>query len=59
MVEAGEKDEALATIVTQARRIGEVVKRLRQLDNPRSVEYLGSARMIDINPHPAAKKKGK
>ncbi len=52
MIEAHEKDEALATIVAQARRIGEVVKRLRHIDseNPRSVPYLGQARMIDINP---------
>jgi DNA-binding response OmpR family regulator len=52
MVEGKDLDESLTTIVEQARRIGEVVKRLRQLDNPRSVEYLGQARMIDINPAP-------
>ena len=34
----------------QARRIADVVKKLRELDNPRSVEYLGLSRMIDINP---------
>lgn len=50
MVDDSEKDEALATIVQQAKRIGEVVKRLRQIDQPRSVEYLGSARMLDIGP---------
>lgn len=50
MVEDSEKEEALQTIVQQARRIGEVVKRLRQIEQPRSVEYLGSARMLDINP---------
>jgi len=48
MVEDSEKDEALQTIVQQARRIGEVVKRLRQIEQPRSVEYLGNARMLDI-----------
>jgi hypothetical protein len=32
-----------------ARRIADVVKKLRQLNNPTSVEYLGNARMIDIN----------
>jgi DNA-binding response OmpR family regulator len=49
MVEDGpEKDESLTTIVVQARRIADVVKRLRQLENPASVEYLGSQRMIDI-----------
>lgn len=51
MVEPDELPGALKTIVEQARRIGEVVKRLRQLDNPKSVEYLGKSRMIDINPN--------
>lgn len=55
MVEDDEKDEALATIVAQARRIGEVVKRLRQIDQPRSVEYLGNARMLDIGPEAKGK----
>jgi DNA-binding response OmpR family regulator len=50
MLSPAEKDEALVTIVAQSRRIAEVVKRLRQIENPRSVEYLGKARMIDINP---------
>jgi DNA-binding response OmpR family regulator len=52
MVNEDEMAEALATIVEQARRIGAVVKRLRQLDNPQSVEYLGQARMLDIKPPP-------
>ena len=50
MMTAAETEEALVTIAQMARRIAEVVKRLRQLDNPTSVEYLGSARMIDIKP---------
>ena len=50
MLDAEEKEESLVTIAQMARRIAEVVKRLRQLDNPTSVEYLGSARMIDIKP---------
>lgn len=55
LIEAGmmndqEKEEALVTIAQMARRIADVVKRLRQLQNPTSVEYLGSARMIDIKP---------
>jgi two-component system C4-dicarboxylate transport sensor histidine kinase DctB len=50
MLSAEEKDEALVTIAQMARRIADVVKKLRQLKNPTSVEYLGSARMIDINP---------
>lgn len=55
MVEDDEKEEALATIVQQARRIGDVVKRLRQIDQPRSVEYLGNARMLDIGPETKGK----
>ena len=47
---ARKRAEALATIVQQAKRIGEVVKRLRQIEQPRSVEYLGDARMLDISP---------
>jgi len=50
MVKEQEKDDAVRTIVQQAKRIGEVIKRLRQLDQPRSVEYLGSSRMLDIKP---------
>jgi len=53
LIEAGmlndeEKEESLVTIAQMARRIADVVKKLRQLNNPKSVEYLGSARMIDI-----------
>ena len=51
MLTAPETRDALVTIAEQARRIAEVVKRLRQIRNPRSVEYLGSARMLDINPN--------
>jgi two-component system NtrC family sensor kinase len=50
MLTPEEKDEALMTISQMARRIADVVKKLRQLNNPQSVEYLGKARMIDINP---------
>jgi two-component system NtrC family sensor kinase len=59
LIEAGmmndeETEEALVTIAQQARRIADVVKQLRQLKNPRSVEYLGAARMIDIKPDSGA-----
>lgn len=50
MVGDAEMGESLATIAQMARRIADVVKKLRQLNNPTSVEYLGSARMIDIKP---------
>ena len=43
-------------IAEQARRIGEVVKRLRQIEQPRSVEYLGNSRMLDIGPATEPKK---
>jgi two-component system NtrC family sensor kinase len=49
MVSEAEMGESLATIAQMARRIADVVKKLRQLNNPVSVEYLGNARMIDIN----------
>ena len=49
MVTEAEMGESLATIAQMARRIADVVKKLRQLNNPVSVEYLGNARMIDIN----------
>ena len=50
MVSEAELQESLVTIAQMARRIADVVRKLRQLDNPTSVEYLGRARMIDINP---------
>jgi two-component system, NtrC family, sensor kinase len=49
MVTEAEMGESLATISQMAKRIADVVKKLRQLNNPTSVEYLGNARMIDIN----------
>ncbi len=50
MVDDAERDDTVATIVEQAKRIGEVVKRLNSLREPRSVEYLGNTRMLDIAP---------
>ena len=41
--------EQASSILEQTRRIAGVVKRLRELKQPRSVEYLGSARMIDLS----------
>jgi DNA-binding response OmpR family regulator len=59
MVEgAAGQAENLATIVVQARRIADVVKRLQQLENPTSVEYLGSQRMLDIRAEPRPPKDG-
>jgi hypothetical protein len=40
-------------VVEQAHRIASVMKRLAALRDPRSVAYLGGARMIDLS-RPAA-----
>ncbi len=44
----GERDEQLETILHQANRIAEVVKRIGALRNPMSVEYLPGTSMIDL-----------
>lgn len=41
-----------AVVVQQARRIADVVKRLAQLENPRSIEYLRGRRMLDLSAEP-------
>lgn len=38
------------TIISQARRIGEVVKRLDELGDPLSVPYAGGKKMLDLDP---------
>jgi DNA-binding response OmpR family regulator len=45
----GEQREPLQIIREQAARIAEVVRRLAKLRNPRTVEYLPGARMIDLS----------
>ena len=45
----GEQNEQAQIILDQARRIGEVVKRIAKLRNPQSVEYLEGARMLDLS----------
>ena len=44
-----EQREQLRIIQEQAARIAAVVRRLAQLKNPQSVEYLGGSRMIDLS----------
>ncbi|MBC7788919.1 MAG: response regulator [Anaerolineae bacterium] len=44
-----EHAELLGAIVTSARRIGEVVKRVSQLEDPRAVEYIKGKRMLDLS----------
>ena len=45
----GETNEQAVVILEQARRIGEVVKRIARLRNPQSVEYLEGSRMLDLS----------
>ncbi|GJG85684.1 hypothetical protein tb265_08650 [Gemmatimonadetes bacterium T265] len=49
MAEPGEERELLHVIVEQAHRIAGVMKRLAAVRDPRSVEYLGGARMLDLS----------
>lgn len=54
LIEAGiirpeEYDECVAVIAEQAKRIAAVVKRLAALRDPKSVEYLRGAKMIDLS----------
>jgi CheY-like chemotaxis protein len=46
--EQGEKNEMLEVIHEQALRIADVVRRLRRLKNPESVDYVGGSRMINL-----------
>lgn len=41
--------ESIRTIVTAARRIAAVVRRLGKLDQPQSVDYLKGVRMLDLS----------
>lgn len=49
LVEPGEEREILGVIVEQAHRIGAVIKRLAALRDPKTVEYLRGARMLDLS----------
>jgi len=46
--EKGQPTEELTVIIDQARRIVELVKKMRTLRDPKSVPYAGSSRMIDL-----------
>lgn len=46
--EQGQSNELLNVIHEQALRIAEVVRRLRRLKNPESVDYVGGSRMINL-----------
>jgi len=49
LCEGAERDDCVAAIVEQAKRIGTVVKRLSALREPKSVEYLEGAMMVDLS----------
>jgi two-component system, NtrC family, sensor kinase len=46
--EKGEENEQVKVIMEQAKRISRVVRRLSELQNPKSIEYSSGARMIDL-----------
>jgi DNA-binding response OmpR family regulator len=48
MLRPEEIPESLKTIETQAQRIADVLKRLRSVEQPRSVEYARGQRMVDL-----------
>lgn len=48
MEEKGERNELLDVIHEQALRIADVVRRLRRLKNPETVDYVGGSRMINV-----------
>jgi DNA-binding response OmpR family regulator len=45
--------EQVTTILAQARRIADVVRRLKELKEPKAVEYIGTSRMLDLSKRPA------
>jgi DNA-binding response OmpR family regulator len=48
LAEKGETNELLDVIHEQALRIADVVRRLRRLKNPESVDYVGGSRMVNF-----------
>lgn len=51
MVDAKDMPASLATIDAQARRIADVMKRLREVQTDRSVDYAHGQRMVDLGRH--------
>jgi DNA-binding response OmpR family regulator len=61
MLSPDEVKAGLVTVEQQARRIADVVKRLSTISDPKSVEYVKGARMVDLSggaPAPPRKPKG-
>lgn len=48
----GESNELVEIIHEQAQRIADVVRRLRKLKDPQSVDYVGGSRMLDLSTGP-------
>ena len=46
-----------AEILAASNRIAATVQRLRQIDDTRSIEYLGEEKMLDLSPQPAKARK--
>lgn len=49
LCEGAARDESVAAIIEQARRLGAVVKRLSSLRDPRTVQYLDGSPMVDLS----------
>lgn len=49
LVAPGEQEQLIKVVAEQATRIGAVVKRLGSLREPRSVRYIGDAKMLDLS----------
>ena len=54
---AEEIPEIAAEILAASNRIALTVQRLRQVDDPRSIDYLGQEKMLDLSPKPVKKRK--
>jgi DNA-binding response OmpR family regulator len=57
MLRPDEIPESLKTIETQAQRIADVLKRLRNVDQPRSIEYARGQKMVDLRSEKTPPKK--
>ncbi|HEX9221227.1 MAG TPA: PAS domain S-box protein [Gemmatimonadaceae bacterium] len=54
---AEEIPEIAGEILSAANRISATVQRLRQVSDPRSIEYLGEEKMLDLSPTPVKNRK--
>jgi PAS domain S-box-containing protein len=49
--------EIAAEILSASARIASTVQRLRQIEDPGSIDYLGQEKMLDLSPKPVTKRK--